>query len=455
MNTTDNFDAYARSITHRLLKAAESDPAKSLDERSTTVPRTVAMLVATLVLVAGLILVGTSVLHIQWSHGPVKVATPPPVITQAPTATPTTTPSPTAAPTSVIANVHMITATVGWAQRQSDGAVLHTTHGVMTWSVATPRIGSQDIIAVAFIDAETARALTAVIPPDGESASAVIRSWATNDGGATWIDEGGFSGTALQYEPDGTLDFVDPDHGWYSVTGLAAAGSSAIYVYRTVDGGRHWSEVDTTSIVPGPGVNALPSGCDKNPVSFINTVTGWDTGECAGGSAFLYVTHDGGTVWRAQSLGNTRSDGGNAIQPPQFVSGSVGFMVKSVYQQAGVRTTVDVTTNDGATWTPRTAPGLYADASDFINAADGWLLMSDPESATVTESLLVTSNAGRTWARVPTTANLAGLSIEFVTTKIGWAYTTIPEGSGATQGLLQTTDGGQSWTAVTATIAGA
>ena len=204
MNTTDSFDAYARSMTHRLLKAAESDPAKSLDERSTTVPRTVAMLVTTLALVAGLIVVGTSVLHLQLSHGPVNVATPPPVITQAPTPTPTTTPSPTATPTSVIANVHMITATLGWAQRQSDGAILHTTHGVMTWAVATPRIGNQDIIAVAFIDAETARALTAVIPPDGESVSTVIHSWATNDGGATWIDEGSFSGIALQYEPDGT-----------------------------------------------------------------------------------------------------------------------------------------------------------------------------------------------------------------------------------------------------------
>ncbi|HEY6470017.1 MAG TPA: hypothetical protein VI434_09630 [Candidatus Dormibacteraeota bacterium] len=452
MNTIDNFDTYARSMTHRLLKAAEADPATSMDERSTTVPRTVAMLVATLVLVAGLIVVGTSVLHIQFSHRPVNVATPPPVVTQAPTATPTTTPSPTVAPMSVIANLHMITTAVGWAQRQSDGAILHTTHGVMTWSVATPRIGIQDIIAVAFIDAETARALTAVIPPSGSS---VIHSWATNDGGVTWIDEGSFSGISLQYEPDGTLDFVDPDHGWYSVTGLAAAGSSAIYVYRTVDGGRHWSEVDNTSIVPGPGANALPSGCDKNPVSFINAVTGWDTGECAGGSAFLYVTHDGGAVWRAQSLGNTRSDGGNAIAPPQFVSGNVGFMAESVYLQAGVRTTVDVTTNGGATWAPRTAPGHYSDASDFIDAADGWLLMSDPQSATVNETLWVTTDAGRTWANVPTNVNLAGLSIEFVTTKIGWAFTAIPESSGATQGLLQTTDGGNTWTAVTPTISGA
>jgi len=449
-----DFDDYARSTTRRLLKAAEAEPARSLDERSNTVPRAVAMLVATLVLVAGLIVIGTSVLHIQLSHRPVSLVTPPPVIHETPTVSPTSAPSPTAPPTSVIANLHMVTATVGWAQRQADEAILHTTLGVRTWSVATPHIGGEQIIAVSFVDADTARALTAIIPANGEAGSSVIHSWATDDGGVTWVNAGSFSGLALQYEPNGTLDFVDRDHGWFSVTGLAAAGSSAIYVYRTVDGGKHWSEVDATSVVPAPGRTQLPSGCDKNPVSFINTATGWATAACNGGSAFLYVTHDGGVTWRAQSLGITPSDYGYTLDPPQFVSGSVGFMAGYVGLPPGPHATLYVTSNGGATWTPRSTPDYFPEASDFIDAEDGWLLLNNPGSATGAGSLWVTHNAGRTWTNLQATASLDGLSLEFVTPQIGWAFTSIPVGSGAARGLLQTTDGGHTWTAVTATIRG-
>jgi hypothetical protein len=94
-----------------------------------------------------------------------------PVPSLPPSARPTTSSTPTVnlIPTATpgIINLHMFTPAVGWAQRQSDGAILHTTNGVLRWGVAAPGIGTEQIIAVAFVDADAARLLAAVVPsPD-------------------------------------------------------------------------------------------------------------------------------------------------------------------------------------------------------------------------------------------------------------------------------------------------
>jgi photosystem II stability/assembly factor-like uncharacterized protein len=447
----DRFDEQVRSLTQRLIKASEQDPTESLESRKSSVARTGAVLLATVAVVAGLILVGTNVLHIQLSNKPVTSHTPPPVATATPSAgpTPTTAPSPTIAP-SGIAGLHMFTPTVGWAQRQSDGAILHTTHGVQTWTVTSPRIGSETVIAVAFVDADAARVLTAMTPPTGAMPVTAIQSWSTDDGGATWTKGGSFVDYAA-----GTLDFVDRNHGWFSITGLAATGSSAIFVYRTIDGGAHWTEVDRSFVSPVAGPTKIPSGCDKNPVSFISATTGWATAVCYGGNAFLYVTHDGGITWRYQSLGNRSSEYGYTTDSPQFVSGSVGFMVGYVGLPPAPRAMLFVTTNGGLSWTGWLTPDYYPEASDFIDAQNGWLLLSGPGSAAGTGTLWVTHDAGRTWTNLHATPNVDdGLNLDFLSEQMGWAFTSIPGGSPPAQGLLQTTDGGHTWTSVTVTISG-
>jgi photosystem II stability/assembly factor-like uncharacterized protein len=335
----------------------------------------------------------------------------------------------------------MFSPTVGWAQRQSDGAILHTTLGITRWTVASPVLDGQVIIAVAFVDANAARLMTAQTSAFDVSTTTAIQAWATDDGGLTWTRGGILTGYALAYEPPETLDYVGRDDGWFSITGLAAAGSSAIFVYRTIDGGLHWQAVDLSNIQPVPATGKLPGGCDKNPVVFINASVGWDTGECNGGPPFFYATSNGGVAWRAQSLGLGQQDNGYNIAPPQFVNTRDGFVLGYVGEQ-GTFASLFVTIDRGSSWTRRGTPIMSPQSSYFVNAEDGWLLDTSG-------NLFATTDAGRAWTNLHTTS-AAGLNLDFLTPEVGWGYVSNAGGPG----LLQTSDGGRVWSAVTPTIAG-
>jgi hypothetical protein len=178
---------------------------------------------------------------------------------QTASAAPTSTVIPTESPG--IVNLHMITSLVGWSQRQSDGAILHTTRGVLRWTVATPAVGAEQILTVAFIDANAVRALSALVPDSvTPNTPTTITSWASSDGGTTWTRGGTMTvtGVGLPYAPPGSLDFVDRQHGWYSITGLGAAGSSAIFIYRTSDGALGGQRSIRPTSLPHQGRESFP-----------------------------------------------------------------------------------------------------------------------------------------------------------------------------------------------------
>lgn len=380
-----------------------------------------------------------------------------PVPSLPPSARPTTSSTPTVnliqTVTPGIINLHMFTPAVGWAQRQSDGAILHTTNGVLRWGVAAPGIGTEQIIAVAFVDADAARLLAAVVPsPDNAGAKAVITSWASDDGGTHWTRRGSMTDIALLGQPPGSLDFVDRQHGWYSITGLGAAGSSAIFIYRTSDGGAEWFEVDSTYVSPTPGQSKVPAGCDKNPASFINATTGWVTARCNGGPYFMDVTHDGGLSWRNQALAFPASQYGSQTSPPQFTTSKDGCMLADA-GTPGANSLLYVTTDGGSTWSSNATPGPSPQTLDFLDAHNGWVAGS-PNSAVAPESALwVTHNAGRTWTNAAPNLNLDGASLDFVTTQLGWAFDPFPTPSSPPAKLLQTTDGGHVWVVLNPAIA--
>jgi hypothetical protein len=291
-----------------------------------------------------------------------------------PTASPSVHQTASAAPTSTvtrtespgIVNLHMITSFVGWSRRQTDGAVLHTTHGVLRWSVSTS---------------------TAHCPPSsrfGHPERSDRHHLLGERRRRSGVDQGRHhdrAGHRAAIRPPGSLDFVDRQHGWYSmgITGLGAAGSSAIFIYRTSDGGAQWSEVDQTYIAPTPAPGKLPSGCDKNPASFIDTQTGWVTASCNGGAAFFYVTHDGGLMRKPQTLRSLNSGSESQTYPPEFTSNKVGFMLGDA-RTPGSNALLFSTIDGGTTWNVRTTPGPAPQTLDFLDAANGWIAELRPRT---------------------------------------------------------------------------
>jgi photosystem II stability/assembly factor-like uncharacterized protein len=106
----------------------------------------------------------------------------------------------------------------------------------------------------------------------------------------------------------GSISFPDQKHGWIWYGG-GAAGSMSVYVYRTVDGGRHWSRVACTAFsnpTPGfgcPHPSGIGLGGDKEYLTFKDAHNGWLTVYDNRGVPDLYHTADGGTSWQRQAVG--------------------------------------------------------------------------------------------------------------------------------------------------------
>ncbi len=384
-------------------------------------------------------------------------------ITPTPTSAPTPTPAPVpcAPPTPpgapvLIGDLSMLSPTTGWAEEGGTSTILRTTSGAQRWAVASPPLsGDQQVLAASFLDSTAAQAITGTLwnCDDQGPPSATLVAWGTADGGATWSSEGAFSVASFD---GGTLDFVNAEDGWLSVSEGGWAGGSAMALYRTVDAGASWEKVASSDVDGGasPGAaGVIPVAGYVGTASFINPSTGWITETSGGGDgALFYVSHNGGVTWAAQTL---RAAAG-LLQPsttaPRFWSSQGGWVLVDASDQASL---VYLTTDGGQEWSLVALPGggQLPEAVDFIDAADGWLLAFTETStgAETSQTLWETKDGGTSWTAISSDTALA--TPDFVNAGDGWATTTA--GSGATvPALLQTTDGGRTWTAVNLEIGG-
>lgn len=128
----------------------------------------------------------------------------------------------------------MVSPRVGWALRLNrfDGlrAVLRTVDGGRRWTPVTPgpiaRASGASLSATA-----ASRAWLAVDRMRGSRIAVSV--WATADGGRRWN-----RGARVRAGWGGSLQFLDGSHGWLTLNDGAAAGSSAMRVLKTNDGGR-------------------------------------------------------------------------------------------------------------------------------------------------------------------------------------------------------------------------
>ena len=338
-------------------------------------------------------------------------------------------------------SLHMVDELAGWAD--SGDGILKTSDGGVRWINVTPGWARDQIGAYFFLDAQ--HAWFAVSDKEGMSDTSITEVGWTSDSGATW-----HRSHPIQLRWTGYpqfLTFVDPTHGWLLASNGAAAGSQAVDVFATTDGGLTWAETsygDFNASTPG----ALPVGCDKLGFTFINSLTGWAVGACNGPGPFFEVTHDGARTWKAQPIVDPENQLGEGVGlgvPHVFQPSNAAVVPTQPMDASGSGSLVYDTTDGGKTWQPRELPSVTAkDGIEIYFASDldhWWVLGADGIM------LERTSDRGLHW--VENRTNLPpvdGLTVDFVSAEVGYAAGSFGgHYAGPKLGLYKTVDSGQTW----------
>jgi photosystem II stability/assembly factor-like uncharacterized protein len=343
----------------------------------------------------------------------------------------------------------MTSATTGWTLRwtqwgRNKSELVRTTDGGRTWTDVTP-----PAMATMLTGGSLATVLRAV---DGEHAWVAIcctkyrNGWPTEvfvtaDGGRTWTESEPVDGPMLG--SPASLGVAGTDDAWLVLASEATPGPAVFSgLYRTDDGGRHWSRLSTN----------VPPDCDNARLTVATASAMWMS--CAPSRPSLLVSRDGGRHWAAPVLPALPcADSCGSGAGPQFF-GQTGFLVVG---GTASQPSLLVSHNLGLTWQRATLPrgaGKYPDVQ-FLSPSDGIVMPLVPEGNRV-PTAYITVNGGRTWTAAPqglrvTDAEL--LSFGFVSSRTWFAWYGQPQTPGQASVLFTTRNSGRTWTSTTAFLA--
>ena len=356
---------------------------------------------------------------------------PPTAVPDTPTPTPPAIDAPKVEAPALI-EAHFLDELDGWGVTEAQ--IVRTNDGGLTWYNVTPpdltETGST--VETFILDNEHAW----IQKPDFNNFPNNGLLYRTADGGLNWtISSTPFSG--------GDLSFIDLNNGWMLADLGVGAGSNAVAVFQTKDGGATWTQAYTNDPnLPGAG-DSLPLGGIKSDLVPLYLQTAWVTGVTyASGTVYLYRTDDGGHTWAQVTLplpsGAENSELGIDKDQMQFFSTKDGFLV--VRMSGEQNQTAVYTTNDGGnTWTltPTLIPN--AGASNFLSAQEAIIYNG--------KQFYITRDAARTWTIVSPNVvfgdSFAGM--DFVNLNVGWVITADPNNH---RSLNRTNDGGATWSPV-------
>lgn len=309
-----------------------------------------------------------------------------------------------------------------------------------SWQEITPP-GSRTatIAAIDFIDRAQGWALLAA----QASGDPVYSLDTTVDGGHTWQSEDLplFAGGDPAANAKAVyMQWLDDHTGWLVIQQATGVNFSLGSLFRTTDGGRHWTKV------------ALPIGA---PVSFVTSSVGWVAGGAAGHQ--LYRTQDGGRTWQAQAVlpASLQADQAWTYLTPTFSDVRHGLLPVTVTTGGLMQVDFFRTEDGGASWS--LDKGLSLASSGELGTPpplavldpDHWILL-----APHTNSILVKTGPGQ-YATVASADGRSGgiLEMHMATPQVGWASQMEGDCSRAvdavcslTARLMGTRDGGRTWT---------
>ena len=354
-----------------------------------------------------------------------------------------------------IVRVNMLDASAGWAvghpANDPSQYLLRTSDGGQTWVDVSPPIDSGTPWAATafFLDSDHAWAtfVDPAAPPLAAGPPAQV--WRTQDGGQTWTASQPLNLSDAEYAAPSDLLFVDTRRGWLLTHVGVGMSHDYVMLFITSDGGQTWERIaDPISISP----TNLPMSCTKSGLGFLNSETGWVTGDCYGVAPGLYFyrTADAGRNWQAQPLpppsGAANLFSNEALgcgtyslttRPPQLVGVAVlcqdfasGDLTAYLYRS----------TDGGQTWEANPLPGrelFFLDSDRVWSIAEG-----DVNNPTAPRTLYFSDDGGISWADRATVT--WGAQLDFVSAELGWGVAT----AGEERAFVHTTDGGATWSIV-------
>lgn len=228
----------------------------------------------------------------------------------------------------------VVSAKVAWASG-TRGTVLRTVDGAHWQAMQVPDADKIDFRDIQAFDADSAIAM-------GAGPGAASRLFRTNDGGAHWTPiatnayaDGFWDGMAFWDKDNGIL-FGDPVKGRFQV-------------YTTGDGGATWREVEAK------GLDALPSegafAASGTSIAVAGTQDAWiGTGGAA--SARVFHSSDRGRTWRVAAAPIPAGAAAKGVFSVAFPNAKDGIAVGGDYKDKLLEGVNGARTEDGGvTWT--------------------------------------------------------------------------------------------------------
>jgi photosystem II stability/assembly factor-like uncharacterized protein len=362
--------------------------------------------------------------------------------------------------TSALYEIQMINRETGWAMTDPryvsvcgrESCLLRTTDGGTVWRDVTPLKSPGQKVRLWKFTALSALIAWVIPTREAGSSGQIFR---TTDGGSTWrsatIPQPPGTGVGVEYGAS-LISFINPREGWLIVPTWASMGSEEDEIYHSTDGGDTW--VNVASATRENHSSGFPM-VGKSGMAFLNSTTGWVTALDfrSPDQSHLYVTHDGGRKWRAESLPLPPQLGPHWGIHPRSVKpfGPRDAILRVDYsllndsgEITGMVIVFYATIDSGATWTYTVPVRRVNDdyyPSSFADMNHGWLMDGF--------DLHATSDGGRQWMTIQTSQLPVDVSqLNFVSPQVGWAIRQrFPY-------LRKTLDGGRTWAPVPYTIVG-
>ena len=331
----------------------------------------------------------------------------------------------------------------GWAL--TGQRLLITSDGGSTWRDRTPSGGSGskpvNLKGIAFLDPQhgwvaSAEGFTSTTDPSYGR----IDVWRTTDGGQHWTRSQLPKAVLNQVGemlPDVQFDFLDAEHGFAFLSGNLAKGANDSDLFATSDGGRTWSADRPT----GNGSLGI-----AGTVAFSTTGDGVIVNALHGRG--IVVSRDGGRTWTDAAFAMPPGSEGAQLffDRPVFFDGTTGLVVVAFQTDSGTVHRVYRTLDAGSSWSvAATLPTDFGFALAFSDLRR-WIGVNDSE-------VVRTVDGGQTWLHEPAVGLPAGAgSLQMADAGRGWALVemnvclTFKSNCSSRTGLYATTNGGSTWT---------